>query len=550
MEDASEPILVSDDLDAAKAACRLGLPCIAITCDWNRYSDNAYLLPMTDLDKFAWKGRKVYMCFRSDLISNPRKIIAVFELSSELHERGARVRIKHFSDIEPRRFFSRKSRKAFLKLEESEFSETKHLWGLNREIAFIGRLNSVWEFRYKNLYPNYHKLLFRFSDRMISVLKADGSGFKRINAVDAWVKWKYRRYYIDLGYFPGRGPVVDEQINTWQGWGVVSRKGSVRPFLDLLKYLFAGEDELREWFIKWLAYPLQNPGSKVYTAVLLHSRRQGVGKSFIGYIMGDIYGDNFNVVGLEDLHGAFNGWVVSKQFILGEEITGTYSRKEADRIKNMITREKVYVRLKYEPEYRMDDCANYLLTSNHVDALFLDEFDRRVVVHEIRSAAKPNSFYARIDKWRRNGGPACLFYYLLHSVDLTGFNPKAPAPMSQAKLNMIALSKSDVDLAVIDLKENPDQILKRGERRIECDLITARDLASFLPHSDSRRINLVSLSKSLSREGFRQRRLSTCEGTQRLWAVRNSKKWNAAENSEWVKHFNLCSDKRRREKFS
>jgi len=136
---------------------------------------------------------------------------------------------------------------------------------------------------------------------------------------------------------------------------------------------------------------------------LLQSRRQGVGKSFVGYIIGDIYGENFNVVGLEELHGAFNGWVVSKQFILGEEITGTYSRKEADRIKNMITREKVYVRLKYQPEYSMEDCANYLFTSNHVDALFLDEFDRRVVVHEIRAEAKPNAFYTRIDKWRSNG---------------------------------------------------------------------------------------------------------------------------------------------------
>ncbi len=69
--------------------------------------------------------------------------------------------------------------------------------------------------------------------------------------------------------------------------------------LDLLYYLCSGEQnalELANWVIRWLAYPIQNPGAKMRTALIFHGQ-QGTGKNlFFESIMG-IYGEYGRIVG-------------------------------------------------------------------------------------------------------------------------------------------------------------------------------------------------------------------------------------------------------------
>ena len=544
-KDASEPLLITEGEKKAEAACKAGLPCIAVGGVWAWRSKKKGIPAVKDFDAVVWKGRNVSLVFDNDLMTNPLVIGALAGLSNELHKRGAIVTIKHLpkgpGKIGLDDYLLKHKLKAFMRLRETEYAQSKHLWQLNERLAFIERVNATWDFHTRTMYPTKQSLLYQFSDMVYQEPKANGEGFTEKNAAEQWSKWPERRKYFDIGYFPGDEPVVEsegvDKINTWNGYKVEPRKGTVKPFLDLLDYLFDGEPVLRAWFVKWLAYPLQHPGEKVLTAVLLVSRRQGIGKSFVGYIMGEIYGDNFNVVSQDELTSTYNDWVVSKQFILGEEITGNNSRREADRIKNMLTREKLNVSIKYQPGYVMNDCANYLFTSNHVDALFLDDYDRRTVVHEITAKPKSDDWYARIDKWRQSDkGPPALFDYLLN-VELGNFNPKSPAPDSAAKTDMIALSKSDLDLSVTTLVENPDEVLRLGETVIERDLMTVAELAGFLHFPDARTISVIALSKALRRAGFRMRIVKTCDGTKRLWAIRNVRRWSTAEANQWVAHY-------------
>ncbi len=378
-----------------------------------------------------------------------------------------------------------------------------------------------------------------FADRTYMVKKAGGedTGFKEVNAAELWLKWKQKRRYKDLVYSPGDGAVVGGNVNMWAGWGCEPKKGNVKPFNDLLNFIFEGEDDLRAWFVKWLAYPIQNPGGKNLTAVLLISEAQGIGKSFIGYIMGGIYGDNFSVIDHEALQSANNGYCVNKQLVLGEEITGTNSRASADRLKNMITRESIYVNIKYQPQYHIDDLCNWLLTSNHVDALFLEARDRRAVVHDVKTEARPFEFYERIDKWRENGGPSHLFYYLLNEVDLGDYNPKKPAPQTHAKEEMIALSKSDIDIAVQVIHENPDAILSGTNIVNQNPFLTTTQLQHFINSHTSGNATLIAVSKALRRGRFVQRSVLTHDGTKRLWCVRDCDAWLRKEPHAWGVEF-------------
>jgi hypothetical protein len=253
--------------------------------------------------------------------------------------------------------------------------------------------------------------------------------------------------------------------------------------------------------------------------------------------MGAIYGENFIAIDHEALQSSNNGYCVNKQLVLGEEITGGNSRSHADRLKNMITREEIYVNIKYQPQYTINDLCNWLLTSNHVDALFLESRDRRAVVHDIKSEPRPFEFYERIDKWRANGGPAHVFEYLLNEIDLTDYNPKKPAPTTQAKEEMIALSKSDIDIAVQVIHENPDAILSGHNLVNDHPFLTTTEVQNYINAYTNGNSTLIAISKALRRGRFIQRSVLTKEGTKRLWCVRDREKWALKSAGDWGKEY-------------
>jgi len=546
--DVGEPLAITEGEKKAEKACKAGIPCIAVGGVWAWRSKRKGVPAIKDFDAIKWMGRRVYLVFDNDLMVNPLVIGALAGLSNELHKRGARVVIKFLpkgpGKIGLDDYLLKRNVNAFLKLREEDYAASSHLWQLNDRLAFIGKVNAAYDFEFRTMYATKQSLLYQFSEFTYQEPKANGEGFKTVNAVDAWTRWPNRRRYDDIGYFPGDESVVENKINTWPGWGVKPARGDVKPFLELVDYLFEGEDDLKAWFLKWLAYPLQNPGEKCMTGLLLHSNAQGVGKSFIGYIMGDIYGDNFNVVSQEELQSTFNDWVVSKQFILGEEITGNNSRREADRLKNMLTREKLNVSIKYQPGYVIEDCANYLFTSNHVDALHLETADRRIVVHEIKSEPKGRPFYRRIDRWRSRGGPSALFHYLLNDIDVSDFDAKDPAPPSAAKRAMINVSMSALDLFAQDLRDNPNDVLQMAREVVEDELLTLTRIKTFAnratregPHSST------AVSKALRRAGFRMYVVFTCDGTKRLWAIRNREVWANRTSQDMAKYYKLITGK-------
>lgn len=536
-DDVTEPLMITEGEKKSEKACKAKLPCISIPGVWAWRSKKKGIAAIPDFDAIKWKGRKVYLCFDNDLMTNPDVIGALNALAHELTSRGANVHIKYLpkgpGKIGLDDYLLKRSAEAFLKLKEEEFKESAELWTLNERLCFIDSLASVYDFEAKRLYDSKTKLLFAFADRTYLVAKANGEGFKEKNAAEDWLKWKQKRRYTKMVYEPGEEAVVGDNVNLWSGWGCEPKRGNVKPFNDLLNYLFKDADALRKWFVQWLAYPIQNPGGKNLTAVLLISEAQGVGKSFVGYIMGGIYGDNFSVIDHEALTSANNEYCVNKQLVLGEEITGGNSRNHADRLKNMITRESIYVNIKYQPQYHIDDRANWLLTSNHVDALFLEARDRRAVVHDVKAEPQPYDFYKRIDKWRANGGPAHVFYYLLNEVDLSDYDPKKPAPSTKAKEEMIALSKSDVDLAVQVIQENPDAILSGTNIVNDNPFLTTTQLQSFINTYTNGASTLIAVSKALRRGGFVNRSVRTTQGIKRLWCVRDCEKHLRQEPHAW-----------------
>lgn len=430
--------------------------------------------------------------------------------------------------------YGKNAAQAFYDCPGEDYAKSARLWALNSRLAYINSVGAVYDLIYKRFYKSRGELLYAFANETYLVPKANGEGFKEANAADQWLKWPHRLTFDDLNYLPGQPEIVGKTINTWHGYAVEPVKGDVKPFLALVRLLFGKDRKAEKWFIQWLAYPLQHPGTKLAQAVLFHSLTQGVGKSLIGEFVGDIYGENFNIVSQDELHSQFNEWQANKQFIVGEEITGRNSRADADRLKNMITRQLFNVNKKFQPTYQQNDYIAYLLTSNQPDAAFLDTNDRRYFVHEITAEPASDEFYERVSKSRRNGGASHLFYYLLHEVDTSDFNPKAKAPTTESKQQMIELSKSDVERFAIDIIRNPDAVILSG-RMETCDqeLVDTDAITAMADRSCSRPVSSNAVSRALRRAGITPRLVRVGSRVITLWPVRNTTKWHNAKSAQW-----------------
>jgi hypothetical protein len=250
----------------------------------------------------------------------------------------------------------------------------------------------------------------------------------------------------DVVFDPTMKADPDRCVNLFDGLAMEPTEGDVAPMLELIRFLTsrASEhdqecDEIMHWLLCWLAYPLQHPGAKMRTSVIMHGD-EGAGKNFLFDTVVSIYGKYGALVGQDELEDKFNDWRSCKLFVVGDEVS---SRAELvhnkNRLKALITSPTVQINPKNLPRREESNHINIVFLSNELQPLALDNSDRRyLVIYTPR--AKDVAFYRKLGAWRDSGGAEAFYHYLLH-YPLEGFEPFAPAPLTEAKTALIALNR-------------------------------------------------------------------------------------------------------------
>jgi len=544
-------IITEGELKAAKA-CKEGNPCIGLGGVWNFRSSQIGITFLRELEAINWIKRRVYIIFDSDVITKPGVQGALNSLAEELMCRGALPFIVFIPEGDQGEkqglddwCVANPSTTIYeLCAQCQPLTQVRKLFELNENVVYIMDKGIV-----VNMHTNVKQSSTLFKDAYQNinyaeyVIKEDGSiSLKRANIANSWLKWPLRSQTAFMTYRPGGPKIINEghpydsQYNLWPGWGAEPKPAKtidVKPFLDLVDHIFTGADaEDKKWFMKWCAYPLQYPGIKMFTSVLIHGVRHGTGKSLIGYTLGRIYGKNFTEINQNSLHAGFNTWAEAKQLVMGDDVTGSNKREDNDLLKKLITQRELRVNTKFMPEYTVPDCINYLFTSNHPDAFFLEDDDRRSFIHEVLVGPLDEEFYMDYLLWLDTTGPDHLFDYLL-KVDTSTFNPAAPAKRTLAKDQMIADTKSDLGSWVSRLRIEPDSILRVGEITATGDLFTAADLLSFYDPLGAKRVTANGLGRELRRAAVpranRGAPIKTSRGSERYYIIRNIEKWISSD---------------------
>lgn len=325
---------------------------------------------------------------------------------------------------------------------------------MNEQFAWSERQALVYRFGFEN-FIKPTDLAKQFQNQPLVFFDRDGKRHEACR-VKTWMAHPSRRQHRDLVFAPGEGTITAENcINTWTGMAVAPSKGDVEPFKALVRQLFP-EKRDRRYVLQWLAHKLQRPDLKVNTALLVWSSRQGVGKNLLFEAVVDVIGrKHATVISQDQLAGAFNPWAANRILVVGDEVLSRDKRAEMDRLKAMITGTELTVNGKFQPQYTISNLASFVFLSNHGDAVHLDASDRRFFVHEVVAEPREPEFYRDFANWRDNGGLAALHHFLVNVVDLKGFNPKAPPPMTPSKRAMIGISRSALEDWAHDVMEDP-----------------------------------------------------------------------------------------------
>jgi putative DNA primase/helicase len=244
----------------------------------------------------------------------------------------------------------------------------------------------------------------------------------------------------EVGFDPaGTDPNI--HCNLWAGWPTTPQAGTCDYLIDLLRYMCAGDskpEELFQWVLKWLAYPIQHPGAKMKSTLVIHGP-QGTGKNMFFEAIMMIYGRYGRVIDQSAIEDKFNDWASRRLFLIADEVV---ARSDLYHIKNklkaFITGEWIRINPKNMAAYEERNHVNMVFLSNEAMPVVLEEDDRRHAV--IWTPEKlSRDFYAGVQREIESGGVAALHDYLLH-LDLGDFTNATLPPMTDAKRELIDLS--------------------------------------------------------------------------------------------------------------
>lgn len=262
----------------------------------------------------------------------------------------------------------------------------------------------------------------------------------------AWMEHPERRMVRieNVGFDPTeRDPMIT--CNLWAGWPTKPAPGKCEKLIELLRYMCSGEsnaEALFQWVLRWVAMPIQRPGTKMKTTLVIHGG-QGTGKNLFFETVMRIYGSYGRVLDQDAIEDKFNDWASKKLFLIADEVI---ARSDVHHVKNklkgLITGTEIRINPKNVASYTERNHVNLVFLSNELMPVVLEEDDRRHAVIWTPKKLGPE-FYAEVMAEIDAGGTEALHDYLLN-VDLADFNPGTPPPKTEAREALIGLALDSV----------------------------------------------------------------------------------------------------------
>lgn len=382
-----------------------------------------------------------------------------------------------------------------------------------------------------------HTVLTLSDFKLHTAASAVNVGRNRVPVANLWVSDDARTTVHTLTFRPGEAeftvdPDGSSALNLWRERTRVASSADITPFLDHLEYLVPQADE-RERFVNWLAHIEQFPGVLPHTHYLMVTPQTGIGRNWLASLLARVWPGEcrlgFDLLGM--LNSSFNGPLSRRTLVVVDELkasdTGYSTTHHAQHLKAQLTTEVRTINPKFGRVHHEFNCARWLMFSQHLDALPLEKNDRRIIVISNPTERRTPDYYRRLYALLDDAAFVAAVAQYLGQRDLSGFNPSEPAPLTVTKREAIEACASDVERALIELRDAS-----------QWPLMTATDITQYLKDCGltppaGRGVSTAYMAAGL----VRCERMPTINGKQhRVVALRDGERFKSAQVGELAQH--------------
>jgi hypothetical protein len=311
--------------------------------------------------------------------------------------------------------------------------------------------------------------------------------------------------------------------NTWRASKIkaTAQKGDVSLFLEFMERMFPFTRE-REQVIATMAMNVINPEVKIRYALLLRGE-QGTGKgTLLDSIWQPLVGNNYSKVSCQDIANKFNAFMANSTLVVIDELYSD-KKKNADRLKTLITDEKISVEKKGEDRIQVINYSLIVATSNDRVPIYIEaNADRRWTVlnfmeHKESQEETKEFIGKKLIPWLEGDGLQLIRNHL-EGIDLKKFD-----------FDTAMETESKSEIAYSDAKEDEKVEL---DAFLEDECFYAIRLDALRPRFP--RLNQPELVDSLRKFGYQK-----TENARRMKGGRRCRYW---VNPEIIDDSNVLSE--------
>lgn len=261
------------------------------------------------------------------------------------------------------------------------------------------------------------------------------------------------------------GAIIDVEglkaVNAYKEVETPRQKGDLAPFMRHLEKLLPDARD-REIIISFMAAIVQYKGVKFQWCPLVQGA-PGNGKTLLTRCVAFAVSNRYShLPKADEIGNKFNGWLINKLFIGVEDVYIPENKKELiETLKPMITNERQEIQFKGSDQVTKDICANFILNSNHKDAIRKTRDDRRFAVfftaqqseEDIRRDGMGGDYFPSLYAWLQKEGYAIVNEFLSSYKIKDEFNPATSchrAPETSSTLEALSVGMGSVEQEILE----------------------------------------------------------------------------------------------------
>ncbi len=367
--------------------------------------------------------------------------------------------------------------------------------------------------------------------------KISNGGSKSMLATTAWLQSPERKTVRGIRFSPGKNIIHGAECEEWFNsfhmptWNRPDDYEKVSIFTDHIERLIPNSDE-RQLFINWVACTIHRPEIRPSFTPLLISHYHGTGRGWIVKMLQELLGawncthTKMKTLAGQGNDGQYHNYLHNSLLCSIPEVKVDKNRYDIDdEIRDRLTDSPLNLNLKYGANGNYEIYTNFLLASNHRDALVITDEDRRIFATESYEAPPSEDYFTELlyPAFKDKDFLSQVYWWLKDNLSKT-FNPFMNAPMTAAKSSMIESAKSELEGYYDDMvSDNSVQ-----------DIISYQ---TFVDYAKEKGYNWFDEDKGAASAILRNNALK-CHGGKKikvggssiiLYAIRNPNKWAATK---------------------